>query len=74
MVKPARMPMSSRLLMAARMLSMASALLVAAACDGGRNGAGNRSPAAAQLEADGRIEWRAVLACADCDGIDTRSC
>jgi len=46
-------------------------LLLAAGCDGGRDGAGNRSPAAAQLEADGRIEWQAVLACADCDGIDT---
>ena len=50
---------------------LAPALLVAAGCDGGRDAAGNRSPAAAQLDADGRIEWQALLACADCEGIET---
>ncbi len=54
-----------------RIASMVLVLLLVAGCDGGRNGAGNRPPAAAQLEADGRIEWHAVLACADCEGIDT---
>ncbi len=46
-------------------------VLLSAGCDGSRDVAGNRSPAAAQLELDGRIEWQAVLACADCDGIET---
>ncbi len=50
--------------------SIVLALLVAG-CDGGDAGRGGHSPAAAQLESDGRIEWQAVLACADCDGIDT---
>lgn len=50
---------------------MALALFLVAGCDGGRDGRANRSPAAAQLEEDGRIEWQAVLACADCDGIET---
>ncbi|MDQ3039790.1 MAG: copper resistance protein NlpE N-terminal domain-containing protein [Pseudomonadota bacterium] len=50
---------------------LALTVLGAAGCDGGRDAAGNRSPAAAQLEEDGRIEWQAVLACADCDGIQT---
>lgn len=62
-----------------RMLSlrqvMASAVLALAVlvtgCDGGRDAGRNPSPAAAQLDADGRIEWQAVLACADCDGIET---
>ena len=49
----------------------ALALLLVAGCNGGRDDADNRSPAAAQLEADGQIGWQAVLACADCEGIDT---
>ncbi|HVR81569.1 MAG TPA: copper resistance protein NlpE N-terminal domain-containing protein [Luteimonas sp.] len=30
------------------------------------------APAAPALPADGRIEWQGLLACADCDGIQTR--
>lgn len=59
------------MVMSTRMAALVMAALLAAGCDGGRDQAGNRSPAAAQLESDGRIEWQAVLACADCDGIET---
>lgn len=51
--------------------SIVLAALLVAGCDGGGAGRGGPSPAAAQLEDDGRIEWQAVLACADCDGIET---
>ncbi|MEO6064232.1 MAG: copper resistance protein NlpE N-terminal domain-containing protein [Lysobacterales bacterium] len=53
-----------------RMASITLALLLVAGC-GHRDGADDGSPAAAQLEADGRIGWQAVLACADCEGIET---
>lgn len=59
---------SLRRVLAAAVLAFAG---MATGCDGGGDAVGNRSPAAAQLEMDGRIEWQAVLACADCDGIET---
>lgn len=58
------------MVMSPRIVSMALAALLVAGCGSG-NDDGSRSPAAAQLEGDGRIEWQAVLACADCDGIET---
>lgn len=54
-----------------RLGSTLLAVVLAAGCDQVTVDRGNRSPAAAQLEIDGRIEWQAVLACADCDGIET---
>lgn len=53
--------------------SMLLALLLLSLAASCSRGAADRSqsPAARGLENDGRIEWQAVLACADCDGIDT---
>jgi len=62
---------NQRMTLSLRTSLIALAVLLAAGCNDGDNGRGGASPAAAQLENDGRIEWQAVLACADCDGIET---
>ena len=46
-------------------------LWIAVGCDSRNDAPGGRAPTVGPLQSDGRIEWQAVLACADCDGIET---
>lgn len=48
---------------------LSAALLAACGRDAPQSGAS--TPAQPPFDGDGRIGWQGVLACADCDGIDT---
>lgn len=49
------------------------ALAVAAGCDGGAPSSSPHPPVPPPSEdVPGQLQWRGLLACADCDGIDTR--